>query len=151
MPSPFAISSFSRTTNLDSFLNSLLDTVKHAINNSRLPFDRSTVPGKMAWWNKDLWSHRHRLRLAYKANTKTPSVENLANFKSLKSSYQRLLRQTKSDHWKVFCSTELNKDLFSGLKKLAAATNSCTGFPSSLVIDGELINDPSSISSSLQQ
>ena len=116
LPSLTAISTLSNTEELENFWNSLLDTLKHAINNSRLPFDRSKVPGKMPWWSKQLWSHRHKLRLAYKAKTSMPSAENLASYKSLKTSYQRLLRQAKSDHWKVFCTAELNKDLYGGLK-----------------------------------
>ena len=107
LPLPSSIFSFAHTYELDQFLKLLVATIKKAIERCKLSFDPSSVPGKMPWWTKDLWGLRHKLRTAFKLYTKHSSEENLAVYKNLKSSYQKLIRKTKTEHWKAFCSTAI--------------------------------------------
>lgn len=74
------------------------------------------------------------------------SEENVAIHKNLKSSYQKLIRKTKTEHWKAFCSENLNSDLFNVLKTLATSSAKNTDcFPSSLTVGNSIHSDPESI------
>jgi hypothetical protein len=98
----------------------------------------------MPWWSKELWALRHRLREAYKVKTAIPSPENSASFKSIKTTYQRELRKSKSRSWKEFCSNNLNGNLFDELNKIAQPKVS-HGLPQCLEVNGVTLNEPSSI------
>ena len=110
---------------------------------SKSPPHPSHAPSKMPWWNKALWDARALLRDAYNAKRQHPTDFNVSRYAELKSKYQRLLRRSKDESWKEFCSSDLNDDLFGTLKKLASLSN--IQIPSALRVDNVTLQDPKSI------
>lgn len=97
----------------------------------------------LSWWNKTLWYARALLRDAYNVKRQNPTDLNVLRYTELKSKYQRLLRRSKDESWKEFCSSDLNDDLFGALKKLAIPSN--IQIPSALKVDNVILQDPKSI------
>ena len=130
-------------TEVDSYLENLLDLICSCAKKSKTSSHASNAPGKMPWWSKELWTLRDQLRKAYQHKTKFPSSDSLNKYAAVKSNYQRFLRQSKSESFKKFCSTELNDDIFKSLKKLAnISTAAC---PSAIRTQDATITEPYSI------
>ena len=128
---------------IDIYLSELMALLRACATGSKSHPHPSHAPSKMPWWNKTLWDARALLRDAYNVKRQNPTNLNVLRYTELKSKYQRLLRRSKDESWKEFCSSDLNDDLFGALKKLAIPSN--IQIPSALKVDNVILQDPKSI------
>lgn len=108
----------------------------------------STKKDKIDWWTRELWGLRHKLRQAKKQFAKAPSNQNKENLKTLKRTYQKVIRKRKYEYLKSFCSNVQGVDLYRKLKRLAGVTDNPT-LPKKLRLDGVVTQSPNIISHGL--
>jgi hypothetical protein len=99
---------------------------------------------KMPWWDRQLWALCYQIQRAYKLKCLQRSTVNIETYSSLKSKYQKRLRQRKTESWKDFCMKNFNGDLFGSLKKITGVSSS-HGPPPSLSFDGATPLEPNQI------
>jgi hypothetical protein len=106
------------TNDINTSITLLTDCIRSCAIKSKITASQSlTQPKKMPWWNRELWSLRHDLRIAYKNRSLLKSPEAELEYRLIKSKYQQALRSHKRASWKEFCSANFNGDIFGALKK----------------------------------
>ncbi len=128
---------------IDLAVTNLTNTISYCANISKIKHRTESKPNKMSWWSDKLWDIRKRLRKALRVKNKSPS--SLELYKELKAEYQREIRIHKTKAHQIFCTTNMNKDLFKSLKKLASTNNSKSDFPPYLLDKGSKVTNKADI------
>ena len=97
------------------------------------------------WWTADLSKLRAQLRKAQKASNKRPCSLNLETTADFKRRYKSLIRTTRAEAFKTFCSKETGIELFKSLRKLSGAERSFRNVPALKNSEGTLTNNDSEI------
>jgi hypothetical protein len=110
------------------------------IRTAPLSFSAKNLP----WWSRELCALRTKTRKAFKVWSHDKSESNRASYKTAKSIYQRNLRKAKNRTWSCYRTTASNSDTF---KALSSFTGKCKfiSLPETIIINGELVSDPSVI------
>jgi hypothetical protein len=110
------------------------------IRTAPLSFSAKNLP----WWSRELCALRTKTQKAFKVWSHDKSESNRASYKTAKSIYQRNLRKAKNRTWSCYRTTASNSDTF---KTLSSFTGKCKfiSLPETIIINGELVSDPSVI------
>ena len=144
-PTPVNISSLSNAEEIDSVIAELITSLKDLAASCKKPRPNICSPSKMPWWSTELQKLKSSLRNASEEKRSNKSDESVEAYRLAKQVYQRELRKAERECWENMCSTELNSDLFAGLKKIANPSSQPPGPPSSLVHEGVSLTEPAEI------
>ena len=142
---------------LDDAVGKLTSVISKSAIESTLP-KKQQSKSELEFWNTELEKLREEMRNARekfdkylkannigrrKRNLENPSPEEEAFF-SLKRNYQKLLRKSKDKAFQRFCTIDLNKDLYKGIKKISASQTK-SQVPTELIVDGRSITEEEEI------
>ena len=122
-------------TDVDAEINKIVECLASCARKSKKRSPQAKKASGLDWWSDTLSDLRNNLRKCLKTSCKFPTIENVASYKLAKAAFQRAIRTSKTESFQNFCSTNMNKDLFDCLKRLASHS-AAPSIPNKLISNG---------------
>jgi hypothetical protein len=106
---------------------------------------------RVYWWTEDLSKARSKFRKAQKISKKQPLPKTHEETGELKRRYKSLIRKTRTESFKTFCTQESGTDLFQSLRKLSGTQQSFRNISYLKNRLGHLTNDDNEILSAFTE